>query len=222
MMAEAWGKPPAARHRHGDTRPGRDQRLGRPACRAAGFDADDHVRRPGRARACAAARRSRRSTSTHSSARWRSGSTRSTTPSAIPEFVSRAFHEATSGRPGPVVLCAAGGHASRHATAAERRRLGAGRDLSRPDPDGAAPEAAVGGEAAARHPRRLALERGGGRRRATLCRALRSAGRLLVPPPDAVRPRPSELCRRCRHRHQSGARRARARRPTCSSSSAAG
>ena len=41
-----------------------------------------------------------------------------------------------------------------------------------------------------------------------LRRALRPAGRLLLPPADAVRPRPPELCRRYRHRPQSRARRA--------------
>ena len=57
----------------------------------AGFDADDPVHRPGRARRCATARRSRRSTTAACSARWPSGWRRSTTPTRIPELVSRAF-----------------------------------------------------------------------------------------------------------------------------------
>ncbi len=50
---------------------------------------------------------------------------------------------------------------------------------------------------------------------------LDAAGRLLVPPPDAVRPPAPELCRRCRHRHQPGARARRSRKPTSCSCSAA-
>ena len=93
-----------ARHLLRHPRPRRHQRQPRRAYRRAGFDADDPVHRPGRRAACASARRSRRSTTRPCSARWRNGSSRSTTPTAFPELVARAFRVAMQGRPGPVVI----------------------------------------------------------------------------------------------------------------------
>ena len=95
----------------------------------------------------------------------------------IPEVVSRAFHVATAGRPGPVVLSLPEDMLRATAAVADRGALGPGRDLSRSDPDGAAPEDAVVGATPVRHPRRLALERSRGGERPALCRAVRPAGR---------------------------------------------
>ena len=90
MMAEALrqGDRPA-RHLLRHPRARRHQRGGRAAHRAPGFDADDPVRRSGRARACASARRSRSSTTARCSARSPNGRPRSTIPPASPSW-SRA------------------------------------------------------------------------------------------------------------------------------------
>jgi acetolactate synthase-1/2/3 large subunit len=67
-----------------------------------GFHPDDPVHRPGPAR-CARTRSlsgNRISPVLHEIAKWVA---RSTMPARIPEFVTRAFAVATSGRPGPVV-----------------------------------------------------------------------------------------------------------------------
>ena len=69
-----------------------------------GFLADDRVRRPGRARTCASARRSRNSTTARCSAPWPNGRPKSTTPRASRNWSSRAFYTACNGRPGPVVI----------------------------------------------------------------------------------------------------------------------
>jgi acetolactate synthase I/II/III large subunit len=78
----------------------------------------------------------------------------------IPEFVTRAFAVATSGRPGPVVL-------------------------TLPEDEG--PDAPPGrGRTADGHPWRLTLERGGRIEIRELRRTLGAAGRLFIPPADAV------------------------------------
>ena len=93
-----------ARHRHGDARPGRHQRLARDPHRGAGFDADDPLHRPGRARHARAARPSRRSTIQAffgSIAKW---VVEIDDAARIPELLARAFRVAMQGRPGPVVI----------------------------------------------------------------------------------------------------------------------
>ena len=146
-----------------------------------------------------------------SSARSRSGSRRSTSADRIPEiFCARHAHgDLGPARARSCCRC-------RRTCCARRRRvadaaaLGRGRDASRARRRWrSSRRCCAAAKKPLRHPRRLALERGRGRGHPALCRAIRSAGRLLVPPADALRPRASELCRRCRHRHQSGARRAR-------------
>ena len=92
--------------------PGATHAIDRRPHRVPGLDADDPARRPGRARAGASARRSRRSTTAACSGRSRSGSRRSTTPPASPSTSSRAFTTAMSGPAGPGRARAAGGHAA--------------------------------------------------------------------------------------------------------------
>ena len=105
MMAEGlWQAHRPARHLLRYTRPRRHQCLGGSAYRAPGFDADDSLRRSGRARDARARRPSRSSITAAvfgSIAKW---VTEIDDPARIPELVSRAFHVATSGRPGPVVI----------------------------------------------------------------------------------------------------------------------
>ena len=223
MMAEAWGKltgkPGIVMATRG---PGVDQRLRRPPCRAPGFDADDPLRRPGRARPCAAARLSRRSTPRPSSARSRKWVEEIDSAERIPEIVARAFHEATSGRPGPVVVSLPEDMLRETAAVADAAPSVPVETHPGLDPDGAAPEAAVGGGAALRH---RSAARAGARRRwprsaaspsASTCRsAARSAARCSSTTTTRTMPAMSASAST---RRSPGA----SRRPTCSSSSAAG
>ena len=113
-MAEAHGeahRPPGRVHGH--PRPGRDPRRVRRPHGLPGLDAAGAPRRPGRARRARSARRSRRSTTAACSARWRSGSRRSSPRTRIPELVARAFAVAAVGPPGPGRAGAARGRARR-------------------------------------------------------------------------------------------------------------
>ena len=144
-------------------------------------------------------------------------------PARIPEIVSRAFHVATSGPPGPGGDRAAGGHADRdgggrgRAAAMRRSRLirAATRWPNCRSCSWAAkrPIAILGGS-------RWSAKAVRGFR--ALRRALRAAGRLLVPPADAVPGRPSVLCRRSRHRRRIRSCWRASRKPTSSCSSARG
>ncbi len=102
-MADAYGKltgrPASAWSRVAR----RDARQRRRAHRVSGLDADDPPDRSGAARGSWRAKRSRRSTSARCSARWPSGSPRSTGPIAFRSSCSR-LPVASAGRPGPVVL----------------------------------------------------------------------------------------------------------------------
>ena len=135
-------------------------------------------------------------------------------PARIPELVTRAFAVATSGRPGPVIVAlpedvltemAEAPKALPHVPVETRPGEAELGELEALLAQGRAPD---------RHSRRIALD---GRCRRLVPeerRGMVAAGRLLVPPPDAVRPSASELCRRCRHRHQPEARRRSSSNPT--------
>ena len=127
----------------------------------------------------------------------------------IPEIFSRAMHMATAGRPGPVVLSLPEDMLRETATVADAAPWVEVETHPGPAQMAELQRMLVAGEEAVRHPRRLALERGGGRGHPALRRTIRSAGRLLASPSDALRSRSSELRRRRRDRHQPGARRAR-------------
>ena len=97
-----------ARHLLRHARPRRDQRLDRRAHRVPGLDADGAVRRRRRQRLPRPrglpGSRLPAASSAPAPRAWPSGSSASTTPSRIPEYVARAFATAMNGRPGPVVL----------------------------------------------------------------------------------------------------------------------
>ena len=179
-----------ARHLLRHPRPRRHQRLGRHPHRHAGFDARHPVHRPGRARHAASARPSRRSTTGASSAASPNGWSRSTTPARIPEFVTRAFAVATSGRPGSGRHRAARGRADRAGRGAGRPAAYAGRDAAGRSRTRRSSQTLLGkAKRPDRHPRRHragATEAVAGI--ADDRRSLVAAGRLLLPPPDAVRP----------------------------------
>ena len=142
-------------------------------------------------------------------------------PQRIPEFVTRAFAVATSGRPGPVVLALPEDMLTETVEAPAARPYTPVEAHPGPTQIAQLTDAAGAGRTAGRRPRRHALERGKRRRHHGLRRALGAAGCLLVPPADAVRPPAPELCGRFRHRHQPGARPRRSARPISSSCSAA-
>ena len=112
------------------------------------------------------------------------GRSRSTTPRAFPELVTRAFAVATSGRPGPVVISLPEDMLTEPGRGARRPALHAGRNPSRRARDAAARGAARQGRAPLRHPRRHALERRGGR---ALRSARPKAGRCRSAAPSAAR-----------------------------------
>ncbi len=109
FMAEAQGKlsgPAGHLLRH--ARPRRDQRQHRRAHRVPGLDADGPVHRPGgerpaRPRGVPGGRLPADVRPRHAR-HGQVGRARWTPPTALPEYVARAFHTALQGRPGPVVL----------------------------------------------------------------------------------------------------------------------
>ena len=139
MMAEAYGKLTGRPGICFVTRgPGATNAIARRPHRAPGLDADDPVRRPGRARRCASARRSRRSTTAACSAASPSGSAEIDDAARIPEFVAprlprRDLRPARAGRAG-----AARGHAGRAARPCRREALPAASRRTRRRGHGAA------------------------------------------------------------------------------------
>ena len=174
--------------------------------RAPGFDADGRVRSARSATTSSSARRSRRSTTGACSARWPSGSPRSTAPTASPSTSPAPSRSRPAAGPGPVVLalpedmrrrprmCGRACHSRSHAGAERHRSSGCARcSAARSAPSCCS---AAAGWTAARL-RGPALRRGE-----------RAAGGLRVPVPGPLRQPPPELLRRRRHRHQPEARRA--------------
>ena len=109
-------------------------------------------------------------------------------PARIPEIVSRAFHTACNGRPGPVVIALPEDMLIERVVGARRDRLSsrwkpgpASTDMSRLQ------KMLVGREAADRAARRQPLVGESLRRAAALCRALRAAGCDDLPARASVR-----------------------------------
>ena len=135
-------------------------------------------------------------------------------PARVPELVTRAFAVATSGRPGPVVIALPEDVLTEEAEAPARSPL---RRPSRPIPPPRRSSELAGLLANAERPIailggsrwtaavQIGLREGGG--------GLGAAGRLLVPPADAVRSPAPLLCRRRRHRPQPEARHVHQARP---------
>ena len=92
------------RRRARDERPGRDQHRHRHRERVHGLDPDGGLHRPGRARRSSAPTRSRSPTSRASRCRSPSTTTWSRTRRDLPEVIKEAFHIASTGRPGPVLI----------------------------------------------------------------------------------------------------------------------
>jgi thiamine pyrophosphate-dependent acetolactate synthase large subunit-like protein len=106
----------------------------------------------------------------------------------VPELVTRAFAVATSGRPGPVVISLPEDMLTDEVEAPEAPALHAGRNPSRRAGDGPPASNCSKGGAPVRGPWRHALDRRGRKAGVRRHQPVEAAGRLLLPPPDAVRP----------------------------------
>ena len=138
-------------------------------------------------------------------------------PDRIPELVSRAFHVATSGRPGPVVLALPEDMLVEESDAADAKP-GDGH----PRPSGSRGRRAGEGDArrrraAARRRRRRAVERRGARRPHRLVHRERAPGRVGLAPPGLRRQQLRRLRRPPRARRRSRGSRSACATPTCCS-----
>ena len=201
MMADAYGKLTGRPGICFTTRgPGSTNASPGHPHRPAGFDAADHVRRPSRARHARArgfpgARLPRRVRHHR-----RNGRPRSTTRRACRSSSRGAFHVATAGRPGPVVIALPEDMLTETASVADappyepietHPALGQMAELQKLLWAAERPVAVLGGS-------RWSAAAVGALR--ALRRALRAAGVLLLPPADAVPGRSPVLRRRPRHR----------------------
>ena len=190
MMADCHGTADRqARHLLRHPRPRRHQCIGRHPYRHAGFDPADPVHRPDRARHAQSARRSRRSTTGASSATSPNGWSRSTTPPASPNSSPAPSRWRRPGGPGRSssalpedVLTEDSRGAARPAPHTPVETAPGEAELERWQSCSAQakrPFAILGGTAGVPRPW-LPCEQS--------AEAWSLAGRLLVPPADAVRP----------------------------------
>ena len=107
-------------------------------------------------------------------------------PSRIPEIVSRAFHTACNGRPGPVVIALPEDMLRERVVGRRCRRLRAGGNLAGPDRHEPAAELLAGRKASRRADRRQPLDRAGERAPDAFCRAICAAGRDNIPARPSV------------------------------------
>ncbi len=125
-------------------------------------------------------------------------------PTRIPEIVSRAFHIACNGRPGPVVMALPEDMLTERALVCRCARVRAGGDLARPHRHEPVAEDALGGQAPDRAARRQPLV--GSRLRRDACaspNALRCRWRPRSAASICSTQTASLLCGRSRHRPQS-------------------
>ena len=124
-------------------------------------------------------------------------------PARIPELVSRAFHTACNGRPGPVVIAVPEDMLIERASGAGCDRLCSGGDLAGHDRHEPAANTVGSGRAPDRGGRRQPLVAASLRGADALCRTFCGSGCHQFPPLAFVRRVASLLRRRSRHRAQS-------------------
>ena len=129
-------------------------------------------------------------------------------PARIPEVISRAFHTAVPGRPGPVVIALPEDLLIEPADCADAARYRSP-SRSRRRRHGPPARPAGRGKAPVRGAWWRRLDRGRPRRHPGLCREVRAARRRVVPPPGLLRQYSSQLRRPRRDLGSAAAQRAR-------------